>query len=509
MNNNINQIYFQDEINFENFRLLLDSLNHVKPIYISREEYQNLSWEILQIKWKDKVGDFYDLYLPTDLKKAELLSLTILLTQKFKLKEYAHLENLISKVKLLVELITRELPDDEKESFLQEMLLAGNVDDNLYYRIISQKMLFSPAKEILKSFEWEKLSQEQLIQELLNILESEFHLTFFRKWVNMLRLGMMTMTAGEIPNIRKKKWQIEINIPAAQLDKNERLLREKIAIEKLKKELDAARKTNNQKVIQSVELKVVNKIMYVLYEYPYQVTDDHFWFEPSKIIEHKEIYCTGMCILAHAFLTELWIEHYWLTIFEHSALEVVIWKKRYYFDVTTGDSVIWMKNITQVWQMEKVSLKELEFPEIYFQRFSPEETLLSHIASNIWNRLFNLEKYKQALVMFQHALDLNPGDPNTYRYLANTLRELDHHKESEPFFQKSLDIHPLEYDSYNNYGVLLNVLKRYQEALNHFNTAISINNKDLSWYLNKARSLFYLQQYSEALICLDKVIIIF
>lgn len=204
--NSMNTNVFHDEIDFENFTLLLNSLNHVKPIYISREEYQSLSGDILKVTGKDKAWDFHDLSLPTDLKKAELFSLTVFLTQKFKVKEYAHLENLISKVKLLVELITRQLPWDKKDDFIKTLLIEWNIDDNLFYRVLSQKMLFWPAREILRSFEWEKLSPEQWMEELQNILEKEFDLTFFRKWVNMLRLGMMTITASEIPEIKKKKW---------------------------------------------------------------------------------------------------------------------------------------------------------------------------------------------------------------------------------------------------------------------------------------------------------------
>lgn len=283
-------------------------------------------------------------------------------------------------------------------------------------------------------------------------------------------------------------------------------MREKIAIETLKQELNEVRKTGKQKVIQSVELKIVNKIMYVLYEYPYQVTENHFWFQPSKIMEHKEIYCTWLCLMAHAFLSELWIEHYGLTIYEHSALEVVIGKKRYYCDVTAWDKLLLMNNIEKVWEIEKVEMKDFEDSTIYFQRNSTEETLLSHICSNIWTKLYNDWKFEQSIKIFQKSLDLNPWDSNTYRYLANSMRELKYYKESEPFFQISIDIHPFEYDTYNNYWVLLNVLKRYEEAIKKFDTAISIHPKDPDWYLNKWKSLFYLEKYPEAISCIQKVI---
>lgn len=489
--------FFYDEIDFENFKLLLDSLNHVKPVYISREEYKNLSWDILKVTGKDKVWEFYDLYLPTDLKKAELLSLSILLTQKFKIKEYAHLENLISKVKLLVELITRELPDDKKEEFIKEMLVAGNVDDSLYYRIVSQKMLFWPARELLRSFDGEKLSSEELILELQDILEKEFHLTFFRKWVNMLRLGMMTMTAGEIPDIKKKEGDIQVNIHPRELDKIERLVREKIWIDYFKKEILDAQKSWNQVIVDRIKLKATNKILKTLHEFPFQLTKDDYGFQPSKILEHKEIYCVGGSILGHAFLSELCIEHYWLSIPDHSALEVVLWWKRYYFDVTSGTHLFIIKQIKEVWVYEYVDVEQAG--KKYIHKWEVEKVLFWHVFNNLSVTLIEQNKFKEAFILLKKSILINPEDSFAYKLIGDCLFKLQQYHKAIEYINIALEMKPNDPDMLNAYAINISWLEKYEESLELYDKILKIDPELVDVYRNKALSYFFLERYNEAL----------
>lgn len=491
--------FFSWEIDFDNFKKILSTLNHVKPVYISRTEYDALYWDILTVVGNDTVWDIFELSLPEDLKKSELLELTFFLTQKFRLEEYAWLEKLISKVKLYVELILRNLPEVDKADFMQNIIEQSHISPELLSLIEKQKLLFWPTKEVLKSFEWEELSQDELLLELQDILEKEFYLTFFRKWVNMLRLGMMTITAWEIPAIKKKDGNIKINIPSTQLDKQERLLRQKIRIDELKIELENARNLWKENLIQSIEKKAVNRIMYVLYEYPYQVTSNDYWFQPSKILETKELYCTGLSILWHAFLTELGIEHYGLSEEYHTALEVVIWKQRYLFDVTATDKLLRIESLWLQWYIEKIRVSEMK-PEIfYIQKSDVQDTLMSHILYNIWNKYMQQEDYKTAIIFFSKAMYLNKNCWNFYLNIADCYHYLGKNKKACEYIETAIDLYPISWEYYNNYWVYLAQLEKYEQAIIQYKEAIKLN-KNYSWaYINMATSYYHLWDYETSI----------
>ncbi len=68
MNNALDTKVFANDLDFKTLENILEVLDHIKPIKISRKEYNAKKWKILEKTGSDKYGNFYNLYLPEDLK---------------------------------------------------------------------------------------------------------------------------------------------------------------------------------------------------------------------------------------------------------------------------------------------------------------------------------------------------------------------------------------------------------------------------------------------------------
>ncbi|MDR2191011.1 MAG: hypothetical protein LBP53_07825 [Candidatus Peribacteria bacterium] len=153
-------------------------------------------------------------------------------------------------------------------------------------------------------------------QRLTATLSQEFDTTFFRKGIDMVRYGMETMTQAEqnaiIEYCEKEKFTKNIGddgriiytkgyeeyaIKHFDLDIESKKLREKMQIDKWKKQLDDVRKTDQKKEIEQTEINATNAILQALRHYPYQLTKNNNGYQVSKILSTKELYCVGYALL--------------------------------------------------------------------------------------------------------------------------------------------------------------------------------------------------------------------
>jgi hypothetical protein len=79
-------------------------------------------------------------------------------------------------------------------------------------------------------------------QILSNALKNEFSFNFLRRGLEIVRMGMMTMTQEEQAEIDISNKNIIRHVDNHSLDSEAQLLREKIGIDQLKLELDIARR---------------------------------------------------------------------------------------------------------------------------------------------------------------------------------------------------------------------------------------------------------------------------
>ncbi len=453
-NNSLDTPVFQDELDFKTLENILECLDHVTPKKVSRSEYVAMQWNFLVETWEDKFGKSYDLYLPEDLVHWELLHLIDFLSRKFWLEDYTPYWRIITKTKVMIWMILRWVWVDEWEKYLQELAEKYSLSPEFITRLQSQKegwdkMSFSQAKEMIKSVKsrrkkdnyWKVWENEDDIvlwfDELKELYGEEFDLTFFRKWVNMLRLGIMTITQAEQKALKRRgvwKWEkISFHVSDDILDEQERLLRDKIWIEELKQELREARKSWNQEKVNEVELKATNRILEILYEYPYQDTENNYWYQPNKIAEFKEIYCVWFSLLWHAFLSELWIRHNWLNWLWHSALEIFIWESKYLFDPSENKQLYKIYNnikYVYIWEAKKV--------------------LLSQIYTNNWNGLFKSWIYKEAIKVYNKAIKLNPENTEAYNNKWSAQEYLWNSNDAIEMYNVALDINPYYNEAYKN-----------------------------------------------------------
>lgn len=459
MNNKLNESVFQNEIDYKTFEKLLETLNHITVVYISREDYNWKNWEILEETWNDKFWVFYELFLPIDCNNWELLSIIDFLNKKLKLKKYSKINDLIEKTKIIIWIISKR-EGYNAEKYLKKMLLDYDINEELKGIILETKLKTNTnIKEFIKSIKIDKndkkLSFDEHFKngtmELSKDFLEEFELIFFRKWVNMLRFWMETITKIEHESINVDCWKVLLNENIDNLDEKTRLLRDKIWIDRFKKNLIKLREIWCSESIEELEIEAINCILQVLNEYPKQITDNNYWFQPNKIITHKEIYCVWFSLLWHSFLSELNIVHKWLHLHWHSAIEVIIWWKNYYFDPTKFDKIIEFNFWNEVWIYREIKLLNWNSNEQkYVISWEIETTLLSQIYNNKWNILYKNKQYFEAISMYDKAINLNDFA-----------------------------------DVYYNKWIVLQYLKQYDDAIKMHDKAIELNPNYSKPYYNK------------------------
>jgi len=461
-NNSLDELVFKDDLDFQTFKNILESLDHVSPKKVSREALNRFNGDFLVETWEDTFWKKYDLLLPEDLQQWELLNCILFLSQKFWLEEYTPNESIITYVKVMIAIILRNTKEEDTEAYFLWLASKYHLSSEFVQRIKNEKMILSEAKKMVRDIRGKKWDKERLwsdedvkiwYEELSDLFWEQFDLTFFRKWMNMLRLGMRTITEAEQEakikycednwfekktlnnwEIEYTKWEenIEIHLSSERLDKEERWLRDKIWIDDFKNKLEEARESWNKEIIEKQELEASRALIKVLYEYMYQFTEVRNWYQPSKMWAQKEIYCVWYALLWHAFLSELWIEHYWLVIPEHSALELVMWWKKYYFDVTAKDDLLEFDYWTEMWIYSEIVWKWWNFwNPIFSQRWEPEKILFSQICNNKWLTLYELWKYEETIAMCNKAIELNPNFASVYSNKWTTFKNLRKNKFSK------------------------------------------------------------------------------
>ena len=309
----------------------------------------------------------------------------------------------------------------------------------------------------------------ELREELADEVENHFYESFFENGINTLRLWMMTITQAEQEALKEKskslknEEEIAIHKSTETLDEQERLLRDKIGIEELKADLDAARESGNHREIARIEKRATKKILATLHEYPYQLTDNIHGYQPNEILRNKEIYCVGFALLWHSFLSELWIEHQWLDIPWHSALEVTLWWVQYYFDATFSSDLHKIHYGDQVGVYREIKLKRAfhTFHKSLVHAGDVERILLSQIFSSKWVELDRLWKHKESMEAYKIALNLNPQYTDSLINEWVTLYILWEHQKAIENFDRSLELNPKYARTYNIMGFFLHELWKH------------------------------------------------
>lgn len=119
-----------------------------------------------------------------------------------------------------------------------------------------------------------------------------------------------------------------------------------------------------------------------------------------------------------------------------------------------------------------------------------------------------VDKYYEALVCFDKALEINPNSADAWINKGDVLKKIGRHDAALACVDKGLEIEPSSVAWYLKASIL-EYLGRHEEALSSYNKQIAyqneINPKSDSEWISKADALEHLGKHKEALVCYNKV----
>ena len=130
---------------------------------------------------------------------------------------------------------------------------------------------------------------------------------------------------------------------------------------------------------------------------------------------------------------------------------------------------------------------------------------LSTVAPETYQTLFNkgrtlekLQRYGEALIAFNQALQQCANDPELWRCQATVLTFLGRHDEAVDSYHRALQLQPEHVELRCCLGASLMRSQRYKEAIAAFEQALRLKPKrHIPWYW-RGRALVELKQYAEA-----------
>jgi tetratricopeptide (TPR) repeat protein/tRNA A-37 threonylcarbamoyl transferase component Bud32 len=114
-------------------------------------------------------------------------------------------------------------------------------------------------------------------------------------------------------------------------------------------------------------------------------------------------------------------------------------------------------------------------------------------------RLEKSQKYTEALIAFDRALEICPTHAELWGRRGSVLGMLGRHSEAETAYRQAIALHPGRADLWGNLGGCLLRLEQFEAAVTAFNQTIKLKaNRHLPWYW-RGRALMELHRYGEAI----------
>ena len=117
-----------------------------------------------------------------------------------------------------------------------------------------------------------------------------------------------------------------------------------------------------------------------------------------------------------------------------------------------------------------------------------------------------MEKYEEAIELFDRAISLNPQYEVSWYHKGETLRTLERYEESLATFKELQKISPNWSYSWLGEAVTLSFMNREEEGLIAIQKALKIDSNDSNLWTNKGFILMKLKRYKEAKISFEKAL---
>lgn len=534
--NHLDTPVFPSSKDWKSFEYLLDTIDHIIIEKLSRQEYTERSADIYEIIQKEDVS-YGRLSMPEDITHGELLFFIDFLTQKFGIESYSKLDDILTKVKILIGICLRE--DGSSSQWLQNLAAKYHLDANFIQRITDHRLRpdissRSFVRELRRDTEGRVVWVVHIkagSQKLAKTLKQEFSFNFLRRGLEIVRMGMMTMTQEEQAWIDTSNNNIKLHVNTQSLDSEAQLLRKKIGIDQFKRELDNVRRDWDEAKIEEVELRAANRLIEVLYDYPYQLTKNKHGYKLSKMIDTKELFCVGYSLLWHAFLSELWIWHQVLDNIFHSAIIIsqTSSRKTYYFDPYIFKECHEIdKAPTKYWSYVRMHwISSVQF-SLYGREGDVEALLLSQIYNSLWMEIFSYADalfqkrdfasaiwfYDEAIEMFKLAIESNHQYGAAYNSIWITItqklkaKQLIKHKIPKNdydaallAFDKAIELFPLFQDISKNIGRVKSMSDPDWETIPDTGIDAILEEKIEKWLRQSQNA-----QYGDAIITYNEII---
>ena len=192
---------------------------------------------------------------------------------------------------------------------------------------------------------------------------------------------------------------------------------------------------------------------------------------------------------------------------------------RYHVEVSSdgyGTKEMWVKLEKGETETLRLSLEQKSMPQVKtsIQQTSKYSKPLarSSLQKNLSEirdeamALYKKRQYAEAVKPFNEALQIDPNDSWTLKYLADSLQATKQYKQALIHIEKAIELNPKDEFSYQVKAHILYKEVRHAEAIKAFNEALKIDPND-SWTLKYlADSLQARKQYKQALIHINKAI---
>ncbi|WP_193200173.1 tetratricopeptide repeat protein [Nostoc sp. MG11] len=125
---------------------------------------------------------------------------------------------------------------------------------------------------------------------------------------------------------------------------------------------------------------------------------------------------------------------------------------------------------------------------------------------NQGNTLFDLQRYQDALTVYEKAVNVRPDYAQGWNGQGKTLYKLKQYKEALAAYDKAIQIQPDYLEAWIGRSYVLGMLQRYQEAIASFDRAIQLKGDNPEVWNAKGEALSNLNQYDEAIKSYDQAI---
>ncbi|BAY22662.1 TPR repeat-containing serine/threonine protein kinase [Calothrix sp. NIES-2100] len=122
------------------------------------------------------------------------------------------------------------------------------------------------------------------------------------------------------------------------------------------------------------------------------------------------------------------------------------------------------------------------------------------------NTLYDLQRYQDALAIYNQAVNIRPDYAQGWYGRGNTLSALKQYKESLTAYDTAIQLQPDYVDAWTSRGFVLEKLQRYQEAIASFDKALQLENNSPEIWNAKGDAFSNLKQYENAIKAYDQAI---